>query len=236
MFLNNFYHGKYPNILSYSTGMIRRRILDDFSGKIPNTLQKKTTVVSDFDFYFRIIQKERIYAINEPLVGYRIHENNITKDDGRIIRDLESLMRIYIRDGIIPQQHASYIFSKIAILHSSNSILQGRKKESLKYIAQSLSYFPRFFWKNTLRNFIANPTAPENYIHVFTPPIMSITILSATYADRRHILEKTLPLWESLPSVQRIILIDNGSFYSVKEFVEFGGFKKTQVYSFTENK
>ncbi len=49
---------------------------------------------------------------------------------------------------------------------------------------------------------------------------MAVTILSATYADRKYILTKTLPLWEKLESVVRIILIDNDSSYSVADFVK----------------
>ena len=64
---------------------------------------------------------------------------------------------------------------------------------------------------------------------------MAVTILSATYADRKYILTKTLPLWEKLESVVRIILIDNDSSYSVADFVKQEWYQKVEVFTFSEN-
>lgn len=66
--------------------MMRREVMEEFS------YNSKYIVAEDYEFLYRVSKKWRVENIEEPLIRYRIHNNQITKnhDDSSYLKDIKT--------------------------------------------------------------------------------------------------------------------------------------------------
>jgi len=86
-------------IFSYSSGMVRRNILDECV--IRNLGDEKNYSVSDWDFYFQCVTRYPVYYLDESLVHYRQHSTNLSRGTTNIGTDYLQLIDAYFRMGIL---------------------------------------------------------------------------------------------------------------------------------------
>ncbi|MDD2693546.1 MAG: glycosyltransferase [Candidatus Gracilibacteria bacterium] len=86
-------------IFSYSSGMVRRNILNEC--RIRNLGDEKNYSVSDWDFYFQCVTRYLVYYLDESLVHYRQHSTNLSRGTTNIGTDYLQLIDAYFRMGIL---------------------------------------------------------------------------------------------------------------------------------------
>lgn len=133
--------------VSFSTLMIKNTFLKE----IPNSLHKKNNIISDWDLFFRISSKYRVYWLSDILTLYRVHDDNIsnTSGDNMIVQYLE-LNNIYLHQGLITKQLHNK--RKWYLLHflAYNNILCGNKIQATKVFVQSILLNPFLFIKSRI--------------------------------------------------------------------------------------
>ena len=94
----------YVNKKLYS-GKITQDLIDKFEMSILSTIMKrklfekikfdnKYTMIGDFDFFVRLSFTQKIYAIQEPLVYYRLHDLNLSKKKRKLeIKEMEDWVK-----------------------------------------------------------------------------------------------------------------------------------------------
>jgi len=85
--------------ISYSTLIIDKIILNN--EKIKRLWENKNYSVSDWDLFFRISSKYKIYWLEESLTLYRKHSNNLSWTLNNILDDLETQIEDYEKNNII---------------------------------------------------------------------------------------------------------------------------------------
>jgi glycosyltransferase involved in cell wall biosynthesis len=100
---------------------------------------------SDWKFYIDVIKSDKNYYgyVDEYLACYRIHENNITKDKIRTMKDVEITL------DILSSEFSSDKFSlrigKAYILHYGKGyqcIEKGKYRESIPFLLESIKLWP----------------------------------------------------------------------------------------------
>lgn len=155
-------HETWP-ISSWSTGMIRKNILDEIEIRNPINNDLKYSV-SDYDFYFQIATKYTIYGIQDSLTLYRRHEGNLSGQYLRLFDDIESLVKFYYQENLINKKTLDKKISWIYVLKSVSSLYNYKKKTAYKYLISAMRrnilykfHYKIFnFWLFILPKFILN--------------------------------------------------------------------------------
>jgi len=88
------------NFISYSSVLLKKEILIK-TGLFPDELKFKA--IEDYHLWIRIASCGKLYFLNEKLVHYRIHENNITK---KLSVGAKSVLLIF--KDLFPQLRLNY--------------------------------------------------------------------------------------------------------------------------------
>lgn len=76
-------------VLNCSTVMIRKVVLEDIGG-----FREDLPLSFDYDLWLRIAAKYRVACLKMPLATYRIHSNNLSRDDHDLMAAMNSLKAI----------------------------------------------------------------------------------------------------------------------------------------------
>lgn len=94
---------KNPLIVSYSSVMLRRSILEKYL-PIENLTGSELYSVSDYDLFFRIATNHAVYGFDEPLTLYRRHRENLSSNYNSLFLDLQKLLDSYAKKSWISPQ------------------------------------------------------------------------------------------------------------------------------------
>ena len=76
----------HPGNHYFGTGMYRTKVISDVGG-----WNKEYKVIADYDMYLKLLQRENIRIIEEPLSHFRLHGNNHSLLDAERARELPTL-------------------------------------------------------------------------------------------------------------------------------------------------
>lgn len=76
-------------VLNCSTVMMRKSVLEDVGGFLEDL-----PLSFDYDLWLRIAAKYRVVCLSKPLVAYRIHSNNLSRDAHDLMASVSSLKAI----------------------------------------------------------------------------------------------------------------------------------------------
>jgi glycosyltransferase involved in cell wall biosynthesis len=132
-------------IFSNSSVIMPKKVIEDV-GKRDETLK----ILEDFDYFIRTIQKGyKIKFINAPLLKYYYHNDNLSKDKRRIL-DYELFLKkhkkLFLKQGNYTRANYFRHFGTVQLLN-------GEKKESIKYFFQAIKTKPNL--KNITTFFIS---------------------------------------------------------------------------------
>jgi glycosyltransferase involved in cell wall biosynthesis len=151
-FYNNLKIQKiYKNSIQPS-GYIRRNILANYQVSFMTTLirmeslknldyvfDKNYSIIGDFDLIYRLSLTCKFIYITKPLGSYRIHDNNLSKNNILFIYELQ---RWYSTQKDLLSQEKKYISEKILYLKSIELIYDGKRIESFTQLSKfSFGYY-----------------------------------------------------------------------------------------------
>lgn len=152
-------------IISYSTVVIRKNILQEFL-PIQNLSWSKTYSVSDYDLFFHISKDHYVYGIPESLTQYRRHETNLSSGYTKLFDDLGNLIKHYASSDLIDGPTFHKKESWIHILKSLWYLNTQDKKWAWQEFCLSctshFTYAP--FYKIALFAMIISPVFLSTYI------------------------------------------------------------------------
>ncbi len=125
-------------LVTWSNICIRKKIIDDI--KIINITNEKKYWWSDYDFWFQVSTRYKIYWIEESLVKYRKHWSNISSDFNHMINLNNSIIDYYLKNKIIDEKLYNYKLYWLITLKSLNYIINNDKKNSFKEFKNSLKH------------------------------------------------------------------------------------------------
>ncbi len=112
-------------------------------------LDTKLLVFGDYEFMARSIAADKeVFFIDEPLVVYRVHENNTSSLQKNIDRRVRDLMYILSSHADIYNTHAR---AKAVVLQAIGrlNLEMGKKSEAIRYFCKSV-----LAWPFTIRGYI----------------------------------------------------------------------------------
>ena len=120
-------------MLSVSCSVMRRDFFDRLGGF--DLLCQSNDWVLNIRIFQHLVSREQFSYILDPVFAYRMHANNISKDQNRMITLLTQVVDRYIPIEYREQQYANiYFFSAL------NLITQSRYHESFRFLRYSLGY------------------------------------------------------------------------------------------------
>ena len=149
-------------------GKVTQKLLDDFKMPILTVLFKKKifkkykfnkryNIIGDFDLFTKISLKEKILSTQEPLAYYRIHQSNMsTRRLDLNISELENWITKNELKKIFKYFSCSGVYKKIKTLKIKNSLLSGKKIETIKELLtkpidlHNFKFFPFVFFPNKI--------------------------------------------------------------------------------------
>ena len=125
-------------IASWSTGMVRREMIDKFP-PLARWKDPKYSI-SDYEFYYTIATQYSVYGIEEPLTLYRRHGWNLSGASGGTSGDLERWIDMRYDTGNI----SSILYRKkkswLSIANAIFALEHGKKAQAWKYLRDALRY------------------------------------------------------------------------------------------------
>lgn len=121
------------NHVTTSSVMIRRECFEQlglFDENIP--------YCSDYDMWIRISEKFHFECIRTPLVRYRVHQNKLSMNFGKVIRGQEILLRKYGARLARNRRSFSKYHRDLGLLHTFN----GDGHQGRKALSQAIRVFP----------------------------------------------------------------------------------------------
>lgn len=144
------------NFICFSSIMIRKESLN-LSKDIFNS---SFEVSGDYDFLLRFAYKNYFYCINEPLVFYRIHENNLSKlGYTKLLNENYKIYDQLLSDGNISKnKNLNFFYQNILFIEGRYYAIYGEKKEAFKKMLImnigikkiklfALIFFPNIFYR-----------------------------------------------------------------------------------------
>ena len=146
-------------VLNCSSVMLRKEVLDNIGG-----FREDLALAFDYDLWLRIANKYKIFCQEALYTQYRIHSNNLSKDDDELKAAEGSLATIlYWKNNAVAQQRVGIkLFrDRLAKLHKrvawDYSLIDQRDKElshlwqAVKNQPLDLNHWKLFFWHSLNR-------------------------------------------------------------------------------------
>lgn len=112
-------------MLSVSCSVMRRDFFDRLGGFDP--LCQSNDWVLNIRIFRHLISREQFSYILDPVFAYRMHANNISKDQNKMITLLTQVV-----DRYIPIEYREQQYANIYFYSSLNLIVQGQYRQSLR--------------------------------------------------------------------------------------------------------
>ena len=146
------------NRVTVSTIVVRRECLAAV-GNFDEGIRRPTT--QDYDLCFRIARHHELAYVDEPLVRYRLHASNFSKQPLPMWEDLLYVLRKALRDDVslrrkvgrvVVNDRLFEVFFEIGCLHH----IAGRSAAARRHFLQALRHRPSCgpVWLLCLRNFL----------------------------------------------------------------------------------
>lgn len=150
-------------MLSVSCSVIRRDFFDRIGGF--DTLCQSNDWVLNIRIFQHLTSKKLFSYLLEPVFAYRMHENNISKDQKKMIKLLREVVGSYI-----PVVYRDIQYGNIYFFTALNAIVAHRYVESFQLFRTSLNF--QYSWPRIFIYFLAlvSPTRyiAENFPKLFT--------------------------------------------------------------------
>ena len=120
-------------MLSVSCSVMRRNFFDQIGGFDP--LCQSNDWVLNIQIFQNLISRDAFSYVLDPVFAYRMHGNNISKDQNRMTTLLTQVV-----DRYIPIEYREQQYANIYFYSSLNLIVQGQYRQSLRLFRISLSH------------------------------------------------------------------------------------------------
>ena len=121
--------------MSFMTTLIRMESLKN----LEPVFDKNYSIIGDFDLIYRLSLTWKFIYIKKPLGSYRIHDNNLSKNN---ILFIDELQRWYSMQQDLLSEEKKYIHEKILYFKSIELIYKGKRLESFSQLCKfSFGYY-----------------------------------------------------------------------------------------------
>ena len=115
--------------LSFMTALIRTETFKN----LDYVFDKNYSIIGDFDLIYRLSLRWKFIYIKKPLGFYRIHSNNLSKNNILFINELQ---RWHSKQPNLSIEEKKNILEKILYLKSMKLIYEGKRFESFKQLTK----------------------------------------------------------------------------------------------------
>ncbi len=127
-------------IASWSTGMVRREMLEKYW--VIARWEDKRYSIADYDFYFQVATHYPVYGIDRPLTQYRRHSGNLSGANGGTSWDIGRWIDIVFREGQIPENIYKTKKSWLSLTFAIFALEHGQKKEAWRHFLDAYKFHP----------------------------------------------------------------------------------------------
>jgi glycosyltransferase involved in cell wall biosynthesis len=121
--------------VSFMTALIRAESLKN----LDFIFDKNYSIIGDFDLIYRLSLKWKFIYIIKPLGFYRVHNNNLSKNNRLFIDELQNW---YFKHQDLSPEKKKYIHEKILYLKSIELIYEGKRLETFGELTKlSFGYY-----------------------------------------------------------------------------------------------
>lgn len=126
-------------IISWSTAMIKRSIIDKYKIQSldPNN---KAYSVADYDFFMQVAKDYPVYYIPQTLTLYRRHQTNLSGTNPKIMEEVSDLIKRYRTQHIISDETYHMKMSHNNLMQSIIYLENGDKKKSFHKRKKALQH------------------------------------------------------------------------------------------------
>jgi hypothetical protein len=124
-----------------STGLVRREELVRMGGFDP-----ALSVSADWDLLFRVLLRGPIAYVDEPLVRYRVHETNMSRDIGSMERDMTYAFAKAYADPRLPaalRESKRRAYARLYRMLAGSYFVNREHRAAIRAFARSLRHDPR---------------------------------------------------------------------------------------------
>jgi glycosyltransferase involved in cell wall biosynthesis len=116
----------------------------------------KLSTAADLDFFFQLCEKGQVAILDNPLVKYRVHDNQMHRNSSQFLHDYFLLMS-KIQDPFLAKKKKGYVgnaYAMAALLELSAGNLQKSRRMLIKSILNRPSSFVRIIFFVTKKRFL----------------------------------------------------------------------------------
>ena len=150
-------------MLSVSCSVMRRDFFDRLGGFDP--LCQSNDWVLNIRIFQHLVSRDSFSYVLDPVFAYRMHENNISKDQNRMIVLLAQVVERYI-----PSEYQNRQYANIYFFTALNLIIQRQYRDSLESLQHSLSCEFHF---SRISMYILALVSPTAYIARYFPNLFT---------------------------------------------------------------
>jgi glycosyltransferase involved in cell wall biosynthesis len=140
-----------------STGLIRREEFLRIGGFDP-----ALSVSADWDLLFRILLSGPVAYVDEPLVRYRVHDSNMSRDIAAMERDMTYAFEKACADPRLPpelRERERHAYARLYRMLAGSYLAAGERKAAARALATSLWHDPRIARELLRRGHIRSATS-----------------------------------------------------------------------------
>lgn len=122
-----------------SSGLVRRTTLDLVGGFDPTLSQ-----CADWDLWLRLSLHTGFTVLTEPLVGYRVHANNMSNDVALLERDTFATLAKLFADPAAARYggRRRQVYARHWLICAGSYLQQGKRQDTLRCISKAAGYWP----------------------------------------------------------------------------------------------
>ncbi len=126
-------------IISWSTFMIHKDMIEKYHIRSLDP-KNKVCSTSEYDFWLQVATHHNVYYMNQTLTLYRRHENNLSRSNPNLMKELSDLIKYYHKNHIISDNAYNIKLSHNNLVQSLIYLENGDKKKSLHHWKDAISY------------------------------------------------------------------------------------------------
>ena len=151
-------------MLSVSCSVIRRDFFNQIDGF--DTKCQSNDWVLNIRIFQHLVSKKNFSYLIDPVFAYRMHDNNISKDQKKMIKLLREVVDTYI-----PIEYKDIQYGNIYFFTALNEVAAHRYTESLRLLRISLSFEYHF---SRILIYILALISPVSFIARYFPKLFSL--------------------------------------------------------------
>jgi glycosyltransferase involved in cell wall biosynthesis len=140
-----------------STGLVRREELLRMGGFDP-----ALSVSADWDLLFRVLLSGPVAYIDQPLVRYRVHDSNMSRDIAAMERDMKYAFKKTFADPRLPSElrkRKRHAYARMYRMLAGSYIATGQRSAAVRALATSVGRDPRIVGELVRHSHIRSATS-----------------------------------------------------------------------------